>query len=73
MTNDNENNFCNVKILNNKHNYLYYVKAKPEISDRDFDKLLAELINSKKKILNINHLIRLLKELVAPLQKPLKP
>ena len=26
-----------------RHNYLYYVDAKPEISDREFDKLLAEL------------------------------
>jgi DNA ligase (NAD+) len=27
----------------NRHNYLYYVEAKPEISDREFDKLLAHL------------------------------
>jgi DNA ligase (NAD+) len=26
-----------------RHNYLYYVEAKPEISDREFDKLLSEL------------------------------
>ena len=26
------------------HNYLYYVKARPEISDREFDLLLEELI-----------------------------
>jgi DNA ligase (NAD+) len=26
-----------------RHNYLYYVEAKPEISDREFDKLLEEL------------------------------
>lgn len=26
-----------------RHNFLYYVEAKPEISDREFDKLLAEL------------------------------
>lgn len=26
-----------------RHNYLYYVDAKPEISDREFDKLLEEL------------------------------
>jgi len=25
------------------HNYLYYIEAKPEISDREFDKLLEEL------------------------------
>src|SRR5215475_1574768 len=27
----------------NRHNRLYYIEAKPEISDREFDKLLAEL------------------------------
>ncbi len=27
----------------NHHNYLYYVEAKPEISDREFDRLLDEL------------------------------
>src|SRR6516164_10857512 len=27
----------------NHHNYLYYVEAKPEISDKEFDKLLEEL------------------------------
>ena len=27
-----------------RHNRLYYVSAKPEISDRDFDLLLEELI-----------------------------
>jgi DNA ligase (NAD+) len=27
----------------NHHNYLYYVEARPEISDRDFDKLMDEL------------------------------
>src|SRR6476660_1773817 len=26
-----------------RHNYLYYVEAKPEISDREFDKPLSEL------------------------------
>jgi len=28
-----------------RHNYLYYVEAKPQISDRDFDRLLKELID----------------------------
>jgi DNA ligase (NAD+) len=32
-----------LRRLVNHHNYLYYVEAKPEISDRDFDKLLTEL------------------------------
>ncbi|HUR54861.1 MAG TPA: NAD-dependent DNA ligase LigA [Gemmataceae bacterium] len=31
------------------HNHLYYVEAKPEISDREFDKLLQELIDLEKK------------------------
>ena len=26
-----------------RHNHLYYVEARPEISDRDFDRLLDEL------------------------------
>src|SRR5947207_9496760 len=29
------------------HNYLYYTEAKPEISDREFDKLLEELKQSE--------------------------
>jgi DNA ligase (NAD+) len=32
-----------------RHNHLYYVEAKPEISDREFDKLLQELIDLEKK------------------------
>ena len=28
----------------NRHNYLYYFGAKPEISDREYDRLMAELI-----------------------------
>ncbi len=31
-----------------KHNHLYHVQNKPEISDRDFDKLLQELIGLEK-------------------------
>jgi DNA ligase (NAD+) len=31
------------------HNHLYYVEAAPVISDRDFDKLLQELIDLEKK------------------------
>ena len=27
----------------NRHNYLYYVEARPEISDLEFDKLLKKL------------------------------
>jgi DNA ligase (NAD+) len=32
-----------LRRLIDHHNYLYYVEAKPEISDREFDKLLEEL------------------------------
>jgi DNA ligase (NAD+) len=31
------------------HNHLYYVEARTEISDRDFDRLLQELIDLEKK------------------------
>src|SRR5260370_15168658 len=30
------------------HNYLYYVEARPEISDREFDRLLKELEELEK-------------------------
>src|SRR6516162_9299667 len=32
-----------LRRLIDHHNYKYYVEAKPEISDRDFDKLLDDL------------------------------
>jgi DNA ligase (NAD+) len=38
-----------LRKLVNHHNRLYYVDAKPEISDREFDKLLEELIELEKK------------------------
>ena len=28
----------------NRHNYLYYVEAKPEISDREYDRMMSRLI-----------------------------
>jgi DNA ligase (NAD+) len=28
----------------NRHNYLYYVEAQPEISDREYDKMMARLV-----------------------------
>ncbi|MCX7999801.1 MAG: hypothetical protein N3A69_12770, partial [Leptospiraceae bacterium] len=31
------------------HQYLYYVRNKPEISDFEFDKLFSELIELEKK------------------------
>lgn len=33
----------------NRHNYLYYVEVKPEISDYEFDKMLEELIRLEKE------------------------
>ena len=33
----------------NHHNYLYYVEARPEISDQDFDRLLKELEHLEAK------------------------
>ena len=32
----------------NRHNHLYYVEARPQVSDREFDKLLQELIDLEK-------------------------
>src|SRR6266576_3959567 len=32
----------------NHHNHLYYIESRPQISDRDFDRLLAELIELEK-------------------------
>src|SRR6266487_1709750 len=34
-----------LRKLIDHHNYLYYVEAKPEISDLEFDRLLQELID----------------------------
>src|SRR5262245_7253526 len=38
-----------LRKLVNRHNRLYYVDAKPEISDREFDRPLEELIELEKK------------------------
>src|SRR5438034_3227829 len=32
----------------NHHNFLYYAESRPQISDREFDRLLAELIELEK-------------------------
>src|SRR5262249_6335703 len=37
-----------LRRLIDHHNYQYYVEARPEISDREFDKLLRELQNLEK-------------------------
>src|SRR3954469_6564391 len=31
------------------HNHLYYIESRPEVSDREFDKLLQELIDLEKQ------------------------
>jgi len=33
----------------NQHNYLYYIESRPSINDRDFDRLLSELIELEKQ------------------------
>ena len=33
----------------NHHSHLYYAEARPEISDREFDKLLQELIDLERE------------------------
>src|SRR6185295_15358234 len=33
----------------NRHNHLYHVEARPEISDREYDKLMQELIDLEAK------------------------
>src|SRR3982751_3305691 len=32
----------------NRHNYLYYIEARPSVSDRAYDKLMQELIDLEK-------------------------
>ncbi len=32
-----------------RHNHLYYTEAKPEISDREYDRLMAELVELERK------------------------
>ncbi len=39
----------NLKIEIEKHNRLYYIEAKPVISDRDYDNLYKELLELEKK------------------------
>src|ERR1700728_2527221 len=33
----------------NRHNYLYYVEAKPEISDREYDRMMERLTELEAK------------------------
>ena len=50
MTKDNIKKIYTNKIKElNKHNYLYYEKSKPIISDAKFDELKNEIINLEKK------------------------
>ena len=42
--------------LLNKHNYLYYDKSKPQISDSKYDKLKAEIQNLEKKFKFLNNI-----------------
>src|SRR5262245_1547549 len=38
-----------LRKLINHHNYKYYVEAAPEVSDKEFDRLLDELVALEKK------------------------
>jgi DNA ligase (NAD+) len=42
-TKDVEKEVAELRSDLNRHNYLYYVEAKPEISDREFDRMMARL------------------------------
>ncbi|MGC8867900.1 MAG: NAD-dependent DNA ligase LigA, partial [Elusimicrobiales bacterium] len=42
-----------LKRVINRHNYLYYVENKPEITDLEFDKLLNELKELEKRFPNL--------------------
>lgn len=43
MTQDTHHRIENLRQEIRRHEYLYYVKAQPEIEDRDFDRLMKEL------------------------------
>ena len=38
-----EREVADLRAQLNRHNYLYYVEAQPEISDREYDKLMSRL------------------------------
>ena len=44
-----------------KHNYLYYEKSKPVITDAQYDKLKREIIELEKKILQLQELVQVLR------------
>ena len=44
-----ENRIAKLREEINHHSHLYYVESRPSISDREFDKLLAELIDLEKQ------------------------
>ncbi len=44
-----ESRISELRLLINKHNYLYYVMSAPVISDFEYDKLMHELIELEKK------------------------
>lgn len=45
MTSSPEKRIAGLREELNRHNYLYYVQAKPEISDQEYDRLMTELID----------------------------
>ena len=46
--------------LLNQYGYEYYVQDNPSVPDSEYDKLLRELIDIERHILNLSHLILLL-------------
>jgi len=44
MTKSIENRLAHLRAEINRHNYLYYTQAQPQITDQQFDKLMRELI-----------------------------
>lgn len=44
-----ESRIAELRTVLAKHNELYYVKAAPQISDREYDRLMAELIDLERK------------------------
>ena len=55
-----------------KHNYLYYEKSKPVITDAQYDKLKREIIELEKKYKYLRKKILQLQKLVQILRNHLK-
>jgi DNA ligase (NAD+) len=49
MPSEIEREVAHLRAELNRHNYLYHVEAKPEISDREFDRMMARLTELEKQ------------------------